>query len=63
MEKLLDRIDEVKESQIQQVLDTVLARYTELYPQWAVSVISVLRNADRNLQIDQMIRLLESIKE
>ena len=63
MEELLDRIDEVKESQIQQVLDAVLARYTELYPQWAVSVISVLRNADRKLHNDQMIRLLESIKE
>ena len=63
MEELLDKIDEVKESQIQQVPDAVLARYTELYPQWVVSVISVLRNADRNLQIDQMIRLLESIKE
>lgn len=63
MEELLDRINKVDEGQIQQVLDAVLARYTELYPQWAVSVISVLRNADRNLQIDQMIRLLESIKE
>lgn len=62
MEELLDRINEVKEGQIQQVLDAVLERYTELYPQWAVSVISVQRNADRNLQIDQMIRLLESIK-
>ena len=61
MEELVDRIDDVKESQIQQVLDAVLARYTELYPHWAVSIISVLRNADRNLQIDQMIRLLESI--
>lgn len=62
MEELLDRINEVDEGQIQQVLDAVLERYTELYPQWAVSVISVQRNADRNLQIDQMIRLLESIK-
>ena len=63
MEELLDRINKVDEGQIQQVLDAVLARYTELYPHWAVSIISVLRNADRNLQIDQMIRLLESIKE
>ena len=63
MEELLDRINKVDEGQIQQVPDAVLARYTELYPQWAVSVVSVFRNADRNLQIDQMIRLLESIKE
>ena len=62
MEELLVRINKVDEGQIQQVLDAVLAWYTELYPHWAVSIISVLRNADRNLQIDQMIRLLESIK-
>ena len=63
MQELLEMMKEVKESEIQQVLDAVIKRYEQLYPDWTVSTVCVFRHADRNKQLEQTIRLLEALKE
>lgn len=62
MQELLERIETIQEREIQQVLDAVLKRYEQLYPDWTVSTVSILRHADKDKQLDQMIRLLEALK-
>ena len=49
--------------QIEKLLDAVLCRYAELYPDWEVTTISFCKNRDKNEQIDGIIRVLQAIKE
>lgn len=43
-------------------LKALIQRYAELHPDWEVSVFSVRKTGDRNSQIDEMIRFLQSGK-
>lgn len=62
MNDLLRQIAQVKESEIADVLLTVLRRYGELFPDWEVSTISINKYENRNEQIDQIIQMLEKMK-
>ena len=62
MDELLTRIAQVKDSEIGEVLTAVLRRYSELFPEWEVSTLSLHKTEDRNAQLDRMIQMLTQLK-
>ena len=61
--ELLEKIKRLESEEIQEFLDALLARYRELYPDWEINIISLEKKRSRNDQLDEMITLLESMKE
>ena len=60
---IYEAISAVGTDEIADILDHVLFCYTQLYPDWSVSVISIDKKGDKNQQLNDMIRLLEGMKE
>ena len=60
---LREMISRLESEEIQEFLDALLARYRELYPDWDINIISLEKKRSRNDQLDEMITLLESMKE
>ena len=63
MEEILKKISQADQAQASEILEAVLRRYAQLYPDWDVGTISVRKDEDRNKQLDDTIRVLESMKE
>lgn len=63
MRELIAAIEQVDEGQIGDVLNAVLRRYKDLFPEWEVSTVSVKKNEDREEQINQMVQMLLRLKE
>ena len=63
MEEILKKIARADQSEASKLLEAVLRRYAELYPDWDVGTISVQKNEDRKKQLDAIIRVLESMKD
>ena len=61
--ELLDKIKRLEPEEIQDILDALLTRYRELYPDWDVNIVSLEKRKIKNEQLDEMIALLESMKE
>ena len=62
MTDLLEEIARADEDQIETLLKAVISRYSELYPDWVVSTISIQKTGDKNEQLDNIIRLLQKMK-
>lgn len=63
MDEIISQIECSDCSQIERLLKAVVARYGELYPDWELSVMSLEKNKDRAKQIDNIIEVLQRIKE
>ena len=61
--KMLDQIGRADGEEAGELLKALIQRYGVLYPEWERGVISLKKNADRNEQLDGMIRILQSLKE
>lgn len=59
---LLDAIKKANGEEMDEILKTVLFRFGELYPEWEISTVSVLKSEDRNEQLDKMIKVLQGLK-
>ncbi len=55
-------ISQANAREIEGYLQAVLRRYSELFPDWEVSTVSVQKSRNRNEQLDGMIALLENLK-
>ena len=62
MHDLLAGIAQANETEISDLLQAVIRRYAQLFPQWELGTISIEKSGDRNAQIDQMILVLQSMK-
>jgi len=62
MHDLMKAIKKVNEHEIEEVLQAVLNRYSELFPDWEVSTFSLQKSRDRNEQLDKNITMLEKMK-
>ena len=60
---LREMISRLKVEEIQDVLQALVERYRQLYPDWDINIISLEKKRSRNDQLDEMITLLESMKE
>ena len=61
--EIIAQINQVSQEEIQDVMQAVLARYRQLYPQWDISVLSIEKGESRNDQLDRTIELLNKMKE
>jgi len=55
-------IAQANAGELEKALQAVLSRYGELYPDWAVTTVSIDRKRQRNEQLDAMMRMLETLK-
>ena len=62
MENIYDEIAKVSAYDINDVLDAVLSRYSELFPGWDICTYSIEKTGSRNEQIDRTINFLEKLK-
>ena len=62
MDDIMDKIAQANNAEVEVLMSAVLKRYTELFPNWDISTISVEKCSDRNQQLDRMIAVLESMK-
>ena len=60
---LREMISRLKVEEIQDVLQALVERHRQLYPDWEINIISLEKKRSRNDQLDEMITLLESMKE
>lgn len=62
MSSLDDEIAKADAGDLQGLLNAVLKRYAVLYPDWEVNTISLRKSADRNTQLDQVINMIQKMK-
>jgi hypothetical protein len=62
MHDLIAGIAQSNEAEISDLLQAVIRRYAQLFPEWELGTISIEKSGDRNAQIDQMILVLQSMK-
>ncbi len=62
MHDLLAGIAQANETEISDLLQAVIRRYAQLFPEWELGTISIEKSGDRNAQIDRMILVLQSMK-
>lgn len=63
LEALLIRLAQADADEIQVCLDVLFARYEELFPDWEIHYLSLLKAPDRSRQIDRVIAMLEHLKD
>lgn len=61
--ELVEQIQQAEADDMEQILRAVLQRYAELFPGWEITTISVEKCMDKNEQLDQIISVLERLKE
>ena len=59
---IFQEIDQLTASEINAVVDAVLAKYQALFPDWEITTFSIFKKDDRSAQIDRTIQLLEKLK-
>ncbi len=45
------------------ILKTVIKRYSQLFPDWDVSVITIDKEKNINEQIDRIVKILNNMKQ
>ena len=63
MEKILTEIREADSHDIHILFYAALTRYREVNPDWEISLISIEKRRNKNQQLDEIIALLENMKE
>ena len=60
---MIDQIKQAKPEELNDILLAVMERYREVYPDWELITISLEKAVDKNSQLDQIIAMLEAMKE
>lgn len=60
---IYEMINETGKEEIADVLDSVLFRYKQLFPDWEISVVSIDKTGDKNEQLNNMIHLIQNMIE
>ena len=59
---MIPYIKNAKPEEMEAIMQAVLARYRELYPDWEILFLSLDKKDNKNDQIDNIIALLNKIK-
>ena len=62
MHDLFAEIARADGNKIEEILNALLHRYAELFPDWEVSTISLQRSQDKNEQHDRIIGVMQNMK-
>ena len=60
---MIQQIKQAKAEELNDILLAVTERYKEVYPDWEMITISLEKTVDKNAQLEQMIAVLENMKE
>ena len=60
---MIQQIKQAKAEELNDILLAVTERYKEVYPDWEMITISLEKTVDKNAQLEQMISVLENMKE
>ena len=60
---MIDQIKQAKPEELNDILLAVMERYRDVYPDWELITISLEKAVDNNSQLDQIIAMLEAMKE
>ena len=60
---ILHEISRAKPEELDELLQAVLKRYREVYPDWEIITVSLEKAVDKKEQLDRIIRLMEKMKE
>ena len=63
MNEILDKIERVREIEMDVVLTAVRKRYNELFPSQELELLVIDKDRSKNAQIDNVIMLLQKMKE
>ena len=55
-------IAQASPQEIETFMKAILARYSELFPDWEMTVFSIRKCTDRNEQLDRAINMLQKMK-
>ena len=58
---MIDYIKTAKPEELDQILQAVLSRYREVYPDWDITLISLDRRESRETQIRRIRELLDNL--
>ena len=59
---MINRIKNAKPEEMEEIVQAVLARYRELYPDWEIMFLSLDKKENKNDQLDSIIALLNKRK-
>ena len=59
---IADKIAQADTLEIEMLLNAVLMRYAQLFPDWEICTISLQQDCDRNEQLDRIIDMLQKMK-
>ena len=59
---MIDQIINAKPEEMEEIVQAVLTRYRELYPDWEIIFLSLDKKENKNDQIDNIIALLNKRK-
>ena len=59
---MINRIKKAKPEELEAIMQAVLARYRELYPDWEIMFLSLDKKCNKNDQLDSIIALLNKMK-
>ena len=60
---MIQQIKQAKAEELNDILLAVTERYKEVYTDWEMIIISLEKTVDKNAQLEQMIAVLENMKE
>ena len=60
---MIEQIKKAKPEELNDILQTVLTRYREVFPGWELITISLEEAVDKKEQLDRIIAMLENMKE
>jgi len=59
---MIDQIMNAKPEELEDIVQAVLARYRELYPDWEIMFLSLDKKCNKNDQLDSIIALLNKMR-
>ena len=59
---LAAEIAKTDDDELEKLLQAVLRRYAQAFPEWEVSVISLEKEQNKNEQLDRVIAMLQKMK-
>ena len=63
MVDLCEEIAKANEFEIAELVQAAIKRYNELFPDWEIGTVSIQKSDDKSKQLDQMITMLQQLKE
>ena len=63
MTEVTNKIKTSGSEELEMLLRAVIKRYSELFPDWEISFVTVSKTDDRNEQLDRVIRFIENMKQ